>query len=598
MAIDPVTGLDDEQIGLGNAGTVDQAVGNFAVNNPAPPVDPAFPPEPTGFEPPAAAPPLPVDPALAAPASTPPDSLPSGLTGAPPAEALPPPPPSASVPTPNPATPPGYDASISPEDNSREAAKRGLDEKKAQIESDNAAAAADEAKRKAEEAQAAHVQFQADRQEAKDRLDAKTAAYEAANKLVDPRKNVSVKSRLAVIFSGLGSAMAGGPYKNDALENLQKSWDDDTERQKANIAALKDSVVMARTGLKDVDEGRRELQESADAKNLATYNAALKQGQSQLANLGMDQAAIDSDARIQALKSARAAAADKAAKDQDAHLLNQARINALNAQAAKTKAKGAGGGGGPISVLTQMKQDGATPADIQRKAEELRIKPKDYLPVIKDVEAGQKPGANPVDKEEATQIRGVDGEIFGHAPNIGGRLNPEIAHADTRVGNAKALIGAFQELRDDVAQNGNNLAPFTVKSRNRSALIANIQAAKRVAEALPASEGGLHLEEEQMPGSGQLFGLSTSPELIDKSIARIRDKVNEQNRAMVHDSAKQAAKTAPADAPKSEPAKAPAANVPASTKYTTAKAIVAPGSGATETQRKNAQAYLDSVGGR
>ena len=401
-----------------------------------------------------------------------------------------------------------------------------------------------------------------------------------------------------MLFSGLGSAMAGGPYKNEALESLHKSWDDDTERQKANIATLKDSVVQARTGLKDVDEGRRQLQESADAKNLATYNAALKQGQSQLANLGMDQAAIDSDARIQALKAGRAAAADKAAKDQDAHLLNQARINALNAQAAKAaKTKGAGGGGGPISVLTQMKQDGADPAAIQRKAEELHIKPKDYLPVIKDVEAGQKPGANPVDKRGGDPDQRVDGEVFGHAPNIGGRLNPEIAHADTRVGNARGLIDAFQELRDDVAQNGNNLFPGTVKSRNRQALIANIQAAKRVAESLPASEGGLHLEEEQMPGSGQLIGLSTSPELIDKSIARIRAKVNEQNRAMVHDSAKQAAKGTPAEAAKAEP-KAAAANVTASTKYTTAKAIVAPGSGATETQRKNAQAYLDSVGGR
>jgi hypothetical protein len=77
--------------------------------------------------------------------------------------------------------------------------------------------------------------------------------------------------------------------------------------------------------------------------------------------------------------------------------------------------------------------------------------------------------------------------------------------------------------------------PFTVASRNRDALIANIQAAKRVAEQLPASEGGLHLEEAQMPGSGKLLGLSTSPELIDKSIERIKEKVNTQNKAMVHD---------------------------------------------------------------
>ena len=130
-----------------------------------------------------------------APASTPPDSLPSGLTGAPPAEALPPP--AASVPTPNPGTEKGYDASLSPEDNAREKARRDLDEKKAGIEADTAKAEADARQAQAEEAKAASTSSSSPTgEEAQgDRLDAKTQAYEAARTSSSTRARTSPSSR-------------------------------------------------------------------------------------------------------------------------------------------------------------------------------------------------------------------------------------------------------------------------------------------------------------------------------------------------------------------------------------------------------------------
>lgn len=579
---DPGKALSDEEIGLGNATTTGQAVDQFTGANPAPPVDPAF-PEPTGFESPAPpTAPLATDPSITPPVA-PDNTLPSGLTGAPPAEALPPP--AASVPTPNPGTPPGYDASLSPEDNRREAARRDLDEKKAGIEADAAKAEADAKQAQAQEAQAAHVKFQADRQEAQDRLDQKTAAYEANNKLVDPRKNVSVKSRLAVLFSGLGSAMAGGPYKNAALEELHKSWDEDTERQKANIAAEKDSVVMARTGLKDVDEGRRQLQESADAKNLATYNAALKQGQSQLANLGMDQAAIDSDSRIQALKSARAAAADKAAKDQDAHLLNQARIGALDAQAQKAARKGAGGG----SSKEKFREDEALKRDARADDAQTR---------------GDASGPLKEWGDEVKSLKAKGGliETIHHGDAALKNISDQPTNPSTWVGAIDAAIKSNTGRSAVMSQYnlymghaaGKDDTPEQIIEKFRSGLPSEAQRAA-ILNALKQSNATLHGEASDAYENFRLH--ADDPRIPTNGPLRLgyQDLERSAFGTLPEYAKPKSAKAAPAS---SAPAATPAANVPASAKYTLAKQIVAPGSNATATQKANAQAFLDSVNGR
>lgn len=574
--VDPDKALNDE-------------IAGYTAANPAPPVDPAF-PEPTGFEPPSPqAAPLATDPNITVPAG-PNDTLPSGLTGSPPADALPPPAAQTAATADNlQTTAPGQpkapdlvtDPDLSAADNKRESARLGLDQKKAGIEADTAQLEADDAKRRAEEAQAAHVQFQADRQQAQDRLDAKTAAYEANNKLIDPSKNVSVKSKLAVLFSGLGSAMAGGPYKNGALEDLHKSWDADTERQKANIAELKDSVVMARTGLKDVDEGRRQLQESADAKNLATYNAALKQGQSQLANLGMDQAAIDSDNRIKALKAARAAAAARAAKDQDAHLLNQARITALNAQAQKAARKGAGGGSSKeqFREAEALKRDaraddaqtrGDASGPLKEWGDEVKsLKAKGGL--IENIHHGDAALKNISDQPDnpSTWVGAIDAAIKSNTGRsaVMSQYNLYMGHAAGKDDTPEQLLEKFRSGLPSPAQRA---AILNALKQSNSSLHG---------EASDAYENfRLHADDPRIPTNGPLrLGYQ---DLERSAFGTLPEYVKP--------------KTGKASAP---PA-APAANVPASAKYTLAKQIVAPGSNATATQKANAQAFLDSVNGR
>lgn len=182
-------------------------------------------------------------------------------------------------------------------------------------------------------------------------LGARTKAYQDA-KMVDPNtKRSGFKSTLARIFGGLGAAFrsaGGGDSNNHVLAQMQQQWENDAEIQRANIAALRDQAVMARTRLGDVDEGRRSMMRDADARLLAKYDGALKQGEAQLKAQGVPQAQIDQDQRILALRAAQVAAKARSQKEDDQHALTQARIEAMKAKAARDRAKAAGRGGGPV----------------------------------------------------------------------------------------------------------------------------------------------------------------------------------------------------------------------------------------------------------
>jgi hypothetical protein len=223
---------------------------------------------------------------------------------------------------------------------------------KATIAANTAQAQADAAREADEDARLERADYLQRRQDAEKALDERTKKYEQTH-LTDPRARTPLKSKLSVVFGGLGGAFrsaGGGDSKNNMLAALQKQWDDDVDLQKANIAALRDSAVQARTRLHDIDEGRAAMRRDADARLLSKYNLALKQGEAQLRSQGIPQAGIDADQRIASLRAGRAAALERARKDDDAHAIAQARIAALKAKAErdarKAKGGGAGGGGG------------------------------------------------------------------------------------------------------------------------------------------------------------------------------------------------------------------------------------------------------------
>jgi hypothetical protein len=280
------------------------------------------------------------------------------------------------------------------------------------IEAETARRSAEAAREADEDARLAQADYLQRRQAAEQDLDTRTKAYETT-KLVDPRTKNKGKAVLSVIFGGLGAAFrsaGGGDSSNHALANLQKQWHDDTELQKANIAALKDSAVQARTRLGDVDEGRRRMQRDADARLASKYNLALRQGEQQLKDRGVSQAEIDGDARILKLREGQAAAKAKALAAEDTHALNQARIEqmkrkggtpgdlqtaqirVMNARAAMLERKGKGGGGAKAVKPSEARAQRKFEDDKARKAAETELF---------DAETGESLGHAP-SKERAT----------------------------------------------------------------------------------------------------------------------------------------------------------------------------------------------------
>jgi hypothetical protein len=282
------------------------------------------------------------------------------------------------APAPLPGGPPPPGTVAPPADMGMDIAKRQgeIDKQKAAVGADEADKQAAIAQERADDERLAHADYLERRTAAQDRLAQRIQDYEERGKIVDPRVHTDMtKARLSVIFGGLGAAFrsaGGGSSKNEALEQLQTKWADDLDRQKANIGVLKDSVAMARAGVKDVDDARAELNAAANAKTLAQYNGAIRQGEKQLKDLGMDQATIDGDARIQSLLAGRRALAAKAQKEQDEHDLAQAKAKLYLRKA------GVGGGAGGISAKEQRARD-------KEARDEQHAQTTDAAPTIKEM---------------------------------------------------------------------------------------------------------------------------------------------------------------------------------------------------------------------
>lgn len=249
----------------------------------------------------------------------------------------------------------------------------GLEQQQAQAQIDVATQQAEFAKQHNMDLRLAYADYLERRKAAEESLDKRVKELDAA-KIEDPRKADKWKNRVAVIFGGLGAGLAGG--SNQGLEAVQKKWHDQTELQKANIGLMQDRVAMARTGVKDADEAKRQMVDAANAQLISNYNTAIKQGELQLKKLGIPAAEIAQDERLQKLQAGKAAAVQLARKQQDEHELTQARIRLANAQAGKAARKGSGGGGGNTAAeaaLTKAAEEGATLGQLTAMAGDLKL---------------------------------------------------------------------------------------------------------------------------------------------------------------------------------------------------------------------------------
>jgi len=359
------------------------------------------------------------------------------------------------------AAPPGTPAAAIEERN-KEAERLAtgqaeLNKEKAGLDAATADRIAREAQVADEDARLERAEYLERRQAAEQDLDAKIKRMEDS-KITPPQRGF--KSTLSVIFGGLGAAFrsaGGGDSKNTALANLQQQWENDTQIQKANIAAARDNVIAARTRLGDVNEGRRQMTREADARLVGKYNMAIRQGEAQLKNHGIPQAQLDADARILALRQGRDAALAKARQEEDAHALSQARaaalasrgtpgdlqaaqIRVMNARAAMLERKGKGGGGGGVKPSERRAQE-KFEADKAKAAAETEV------------------------------FDAATGESAGHAPS-----KSRAEHTSKRLEQLDVVKGDAQRLKQHIDEAG-MVAPSVP-------LLGNVTEASRTRQAL------------------------------------------------------------------------------------------------------------------
>lgn len=140
---------------------------------------------------------------------------------------------------------------------------------------------------------------------------ARYAAMPAPALFADRKGWDKAKGVIALLAGGISDAVAAraailahqSPPTTGALTRI---IDMDIERQKANIDKLKDSVVMARTGLTDAEDARRQLRGDIDLKAMAMVDNAKKLTAMRLANQKIGQADIDQHQAILALDQKKA----------------------------------------------------------------------------------------------------------------------------------------------------------------------------------------------------------------------------------------------------------------------------------------------------
>lgn len=296
-----------------------------------------------------------------------------------------------------------------------------------------------------EDARLAHADYLEQRAAAQKRYEEAVAKYEAGGKLTDPRDkdSGSVRAQLYRAFSGLGIGAnnRGHERSQQAIAEQQKKWDDDTDRQKFAIAQLKDNVVRARTGLDDVDAGRRAMQREADAFNEARYGLAERQGRAQLAHLGVPKAEIETNSLIQQLQAGRAAAKLKAQAADDAHALAQARVRYFDARAGRKKGS-AGGGSGALAELSDLADNGAPLGDLIR-ANKGRAKFQDVQKVYD--EAQRKKAV----ETKATRPGGGGGAGGQKATKEVADLDAGVRNLDTLIAQIEKNPAAWEEYRNN-----------------------------------------------------------------------------------------------------------------------------------------------------
>lgn len=193
-------------------------------------------------------------------------------------------------------------------------------EQRAQKEREAAVAKefADQEATTAEQQAAAHEQALAESgkmiSDARARAQVSQARYDAAPAPSLFKSGDTWHNALKGVFlglGGLGDAMTKAAYLRvgktaPQVDTVGDIINRDLESQKEHIAQLKDSVVMARTGIQDAYTARQQMLADVDLKGVAAYSKLEKLMRARLAALGMSAPEIEQHQQILALKEKQA----------------------------------------------------------------------------------------------------------------------------------------------------------------------------------------------------------------------------------------------------------------------------------------------------
>lgn len=215
-----------------------------------------------------------------------------------------------------------------------------------------------------------------------------------------------------------GTNMAAQIFADDRAQNIAL--------QRDNIEKQKEASIKAGADAKQAQDNAREQMHLLNLKNAAQVDAFRDRWKAESLKLGIPEARVNADKNTLLL--------DKQAEEARAKVLEsgRTRITDLTPQQMRQRGTGTGGGGGKgLDELIAMKEDGAKDSDIAKRAAQLGIAPKNYLPSLREVRAG-----------DAVAARGAGGKPT-EAQTKAAVYGRAIEDAVKQVGDAAVLTPAI-----------------------------------------------------------------------------------------------------------------------------------------------------------
>lgn len=249
----------------------------------------------------------------------------------------------------------------------------------------------------------------------------------------------------AALAIGLGQYSAAINHTSNAAAKIfEDARADNYARQRAAIEHQKEVSVKAGTNVHEAEQREAEAMHNLQIKQVALIDSFRSRFKAESLRMGIPEARVNATKTMLELE-------QKANQEREKHLETGVRLleptntvsRDMTAAELRIKGKGAGGGGAHLDELIAMKESGAADSAIAKRAQELKIPPKLYLPSIANVDRTRSRDAKDAKAAEMDpRTVMVAGKPRGLAPNARMVKNIEdrAVQYDDALESAKALL--------------------------------------------------------------------------------------------------------------------------------------------------------------